>query len=124
MFTTGCQDAAVTVSVAAMSATAAYINALSDDPDVMQLQCVITPMLGVMAACLQRGNAYYALFIIIIVMLFVNVRVILDIFLSVFLCHMYCIYLQTVLDSDCFVYFAFTTIMNSIHTIIHLIIGI
>ena len=124
MFTTGCQDAAVTVSVAAMSATAAYINALSDDPDVMQLQCVITPMLGVMAACLQRGNAHYSLFIIIIIMLFVNVRVILDIFLSVFLCHMYCIYLQTILDSDYFVYFAFTTIINSIHSFIHLIIGI
>ena len=100
MFTTGCQDAAVTVSVAAMSATAAYINALSDDPDVMQLQCVITPMLGVMAACLQRGNAYYALFFIIIIMLFVNVRVILDIFLSVFLCHIYCIYSQKILVSD------------------------
>ena len=55
MFTVGCQDTSATVSVAAMSATAAYISALSNDPDVMQLQCVITPMLGVMHACLQRG---------------------------------------------------------------------
>lgn len=57
MFTVGCQDASAPVSVAAMSATAAYINALSNDPDVMQLQCVITPMLGVMHACLQRGKS-------------------------------------------------------------------
>lgn len=56
MFTVGCQDASTAVSVAAMAATAAYINALSDDPAVMQLKCVLTPMLGVMHACLQRGK--------------------------------------------------------------------
>lgn len=56
MFTTGCLDESAAVSVAAMSATASYINALSDDPEVMQLKCVLTPMLGVMHACLSRGK--------------------------------------------------------------------
>lgn len=56
MFIMGCQDASNKVSVAAMSATAAYINALSDDPAVMLLQCVLTPMLEVMHACLLRGK--------------------------------------------------------------------
>lgn len=56
MFIIGCEDSSTAVSVAAMQATAAYINALSDDPSVMQLQCVLTPMLGVMHACLLRGN--------------------------------------------------------------------
>ena len=64
MFISGCQDQSTSVSVAAMAATAAYINALSDEPEVMQLQCVLTPMLGVMHACLQRGKelSYVALF--------------------------------------------------------------
>ena len=56
MFIVGCQDQSTSVSVAAMAATAAYINALADQPEVMQLQCVLTPMLGVMHACLQRGR--------------------------------------------------------------------
>ena len=56
MFIVGCQDQSTAVSVAAMAATANYINAISDEPEVMQLQCVLTPMLGVMHACLQRGT--------------------------------------------------------------------
>jgi hypothetical protein len=58
MFTTGCLDDATSVSTAAMSATASYINALSDDPEVMQLKCVLTPMLGVMHACFLRGKNF------------------------------------------------------------------
>lgn len=58
MFTTGCLDEASAVSTAAMSATASYINALSDDPEVMQLKCVLTPMLGVMHSCFLRGKTY------------------------------------------------------------------
>ena len=56
MFTAGCQDPVNAVSISALAATAAYINALSNDPDVMLLKCVLTPMLSVMHACLQRGT--------------------------------------------------------------------
>jgi hypothetical protein len=59
MFIMGCQDSVTAVSVAAMQSTSAYINALSDDPMVMQLQCVLTPMLGVMHSCLLRGTYIY-----------------------------------------------------------------
>lgn len=56
MFVMGCQDPSSHVSAAAMSATGAYIQALADEPEVMQLSCVLTPMLQVMHGCLERGD--------------------------------------------------------------------
>ena len=56
MFVAGCQDESPTVSVAAMTATAAYIKAIADSDEVMQLQGVLTSMLTVMQTCLQRGD--------------------------------------------------------------------
>jgi hypothetical protein len=56
MFTMGCQDASTSVATAALSSTAAYIVALADSPEVMQLQGVISPMLNVMHVCLQKGD--------------------------------------------------------------------
>lgn len=75
MFIMGCQDSVTAVSVAAMQSTSAYINALSDDPMVMQLQCVLTPMLGVMHACLLRGDDVFPsgeLVVLICVFLFLS----------------------------------------------------
>jgi hypothetical protein len=56
MFVMGCQDASPAVSAAAMSATASYIRAISSEPEVLQLQGVISPLLGVMHNCLVRGD--------------------------------------------------------------------
>ena len=56
MYVMGCQDPSSHVSAAAMAATGAYIKALADEPEVMQLQCVLMPMLQVMQACLERGD--------------------------------------------------------------------
>ena len=56
MFVMGCQDSSSHVAEAALSATSALIKELGSVPEVMQLQCVINPMLGVMTKCLQSGN--------------------------------------------------------------------
>eukprot|EP01041_Mallomonas_annulata_P011769 gene11769-24669_t len=56
LFVRGCQDPNPDVASSAMAATAAYIDALGDDPEVMHLQVVLTPMLTVMQACLERGD--------------------------------------------------------------------
>jgi hypothetical protein len=57
MFVSGCQDASTMVSQAAMSATGRYIKEICDDPAVMQLQCVIMPMLQVRASPCPRTSA-------------------------------------------------------------------
>lgn len=56
MLTAGCQDPSPAVSVAAMKATTCYIRSINDDPEVMRLQSVLTPMLSVMHQCLARGD--------------------------------------------------------------------
>lgn len=57
MFVAGCQDPSLAVSKAAMAATSAYINSLhADAEEVMQLQAVLTPILTVMANCLQTDE--------------------------------------------------------------------
>eukprot|EP01032_Pedospumella_encystans_P029078 gene29078-32838_t len=56
MFVMGCQDASTSVKEAALSATSSLIKELGREPEVMALQCVINPMLGVMQACLQNGS--------------------------------------------------------------------
>lgn len=56
MFIAGCRDPSTAVCVEALGSTAAYITALQEEPEVMQLQGVILPMLEVMNACLQRGE--------------------------------------------------------------------
>ena len=56
LFIRGCQDSNSNVSASAMTATAAYIEALGDSIEVMQLECVLTPMFTVMQACLERGD--------------------------------------------------------------------
>ena len=56
MFVMGCQDASTSVKEAALSATSSLIKELGREPEVMTLQCVINPMLGVMQACLQNGS--------------------------------------------------------------------
>ena len=56
MLTAGCQDPSPAVSVSAMKATTCYIRSISNDPGVMQLQGVLTPMLSVMHQCLARGD--------------------------------------------------------------------
>src|SRR5690349_18698249 len=56
MFVMGCQDPVPDVATAAMSATSAFIMELANEPEVMILQVVITPMLHVMNTCLQRGD--------------------------------------------------------------------
>jgi hypothetical protein len=56
MFVMGCQDAVSAVATAALSATSAYIMELGNEPEVMILQKVISPMLDVMNKCLQAGD--------------------------------------------------------------------
>ena len=58
MFVHGCQDASTLVSAAAMAATGTYIKAISDEAEVMQLQCVILPMLQVRVPCLDGPAAW------------------------------------------------------------------
>lgn len=56
MFTMGCRDTSLPVCMEALTSTAAYISAMSDEPEVMMLQGVIPPMLEVMQACLRQGH--------------------------------------------------------------------
>jgi hypothetical protein len=56
MFVAGCQDPSPAVAEAALSATSSMIKEMGQHPEVMALQCVINPMLGVMTACLQNGS--------------------------------------------------------------------
>ena len=62
MFIMGCQDAAPTVTVDAMTAAANYFRFLAENSsteqgtEIMQMECVLMPMLTVMQACLQRGD--------------------------------------------------------------------
>ena len=56
MFMAGCQDSSHVVSVASMQATTAYIQALSNTEEVLQLKSLLTPVMDVLAACLQRGD--------------------------------------------------------------------
>jgi hypothetical protein len=56
MFVAGCQDASPTVAVAALSATTCFITNLEDKPELMHLQPVITPMLQVLHAAVERGD--------------------------------------------------------------------
>lgn len=56
MFLMGCADPNTTVSIASMKSTASYIQAISNKPEVMKLQAVLTPMLTVMNQCLQAED--------------------------------------------------------------------
>jgi hypothetical protein len=56
MFCLGCQDVVNDVAEAAMKATTAYITALANVPEVMELVQVITPIMNVLQGCLQRGD--------------------------------------------------------------------
>ena len=57
MFVSGCQDQSSHVAAAAMTATAKYISALTQDPIVMEMKPVLTPMITVLNACVQNGDA-------------------------------------------------------------------
>jgi hypothetical protein len=56
MFMMGCQDPSTSVAEAALSATSSLIKEIGREQEVMALQCVINPMLGVMSKCLQTGS--------------------------------------------------------------------
>ena len=56
MFIVGCRDQSTAVCVEALSCTANYITSLQEEPEVMQLQGVVLPMLEVMSSCLMRGE--------------------------------------------------------------------
>lgn len=56
MFIAGCRDPSTAVCVEALSCTANYITSLQEEPEIMQLQGVILPMLEVMSSCLMRGE--------------------------------------------------------------------
>ncbi len=56
LFTQGCQDPSSIVSVAAMRATSTLIQQLNGSPELMQLQCVITPLLVAIKAAVDRGD--------------------------------------------------------------------
>ena len=56
MFISGCQDHSPIVSSEAMGACSTFMMNIIDTPDVMQMQPVLTPMMGVLQGCLQRGD--------------------------------------------------------------------
>ena len=56
MFAMGCQDPSPIVAEEALGATANYIEAISGDPVVMEMKPVLTPMLHILASCVQRGE--------------------------------------------------------------------